>query len=40
MRSQEIGARARRRVLAEHTYAMRALEVERALSGSSMELAS
>jgi spore maturation protein CgeB len=35
-----IGAAARQRVLAEHTYDRRALEVEKALAGSSLELAS
>jgi spore maturation protein CgeB len=35
-----IGAAARRRVLADHTYAQRALEVEEALTGSGLELAS
>jgi spore maturation protein CgeB len=35
-----IGAAARRRVLADHTYDQRALEVEKALAGGSLELAS
>jgi spore maturation protein CgeB len=38
--AERIGAAARRRVLAEHTYAQRALEVEKALTGSGLELAS
>jgi len=36
----KIGAAARRRVLADHTYAQRALEVESALTGGGLELAS
>jgi spore maturation protein CgeB len=37
---ERIGAAARRRVLAFHTYDQRALEVEKALTGSGLELAS
>jgi spore maturation protein CgeB len=40
LRTAEIGAAARRRVLADHTYDRRALDVERALFGTSLELAS
>ncbi|HLV67588.1 MAG TPA: glycosyltransferase [Polyangiaceae bacterium] len=36
--ARRIGEAARRRVLAEHTYAQRAVEVERALSGHCLEL--
>jgi spore maturation protein CgeB len=39
-RSREIGVAARARVLAQHTYDLRAREVERALGVSSLELAS
>jgi spore maturation protein CgeB len=39
-RSRAIGDAARARVLAEHTYAQRALEVERALGVAALELAS
>jgi spore maturation protein CgeB len=39
-RRKSVGEAARRRVLAEHTYDKRAAEVERALNGQTMELAS
>lgn len=39
-RARRIGERARRRVLAEHTYQQRAVEIEAALQQASLELAS